>query len=70
MSVVQNSFRFNFLSTEGQAFKSALEEEYKIAIENLVNPGHSEAEYHQWRGRVSLINKLLSMGNPSKVFTE
>lgn len=56
---VQPTFRIDYRSPEWQAIKQMLEQERDSAIKVLVSPGKTEDEYHQWRGRVSLANKLL-----------
>lgn len=49
----------DYRSPEWIAIKEMLEQEYDTAVKSLVSTGLSEAEYNQWRGRASLINKLL-----------
>lgn len=63
-------FRFDPRSPEWQAVRKLLESERQIAIQKLVSSGLSEAEYHQWRGRVPLIDKLLGLGNDPEAVTD
>lgn len=63
-------FRINYHSSEWLAIKEVLEREREDAIKFLVNPGLPEAEYHQWRGRVALANKLLGLETTPKQVTE
>lgn len=49
----------DYRSPEWLAIKTKLQDEMDICVQKLVSTGLSEAEYNQWRGRASLINKLL-----------
>lgn len=62
--------RINPRSPEWLAIKELLETELKICVENLLNPRHTEVEYHQWRGRAALANKLLGLDKPNSLVTD
>lgn len=70
MAPVQVPFRINYLSPEWQAIKSLLLQQREEAIQFLLNPGKSESEYHQWRGRALLANKLLELETGHKQVTD
>lgn len=63
-------FRIDFNSPEWQVVKEVLIRERDEAIKFLVNPGKTEAEYHQWRGRASLANKLLDLETTPRQVTD
>lgn len=62
--------RINFTSPEWLTIKRMLEEELDLCVKNLINPGLTESEYHQWRGRAALANKLLGLDFHSQQVTE
>ena len=63
-------FRIDYNSPEWQLIREELEKERDVALQNLVKKGLSEGEYHQWRGRVHLTDKLLGLGKTPNGFTE
>lgn len=54
-------FRIDYRSPEWMEVKRMLEQEFKDALSALVSTGKTEQEYHQWRGRAALANKLLEL---------
>lgn len=62
--------RIDFGSPEWQTLKEILQAELDASLKSLVNPHLEEREYHQWRGRASLANKLLGLENTPSHLTD
>lgn len=62
--------RINFNSPEWTTIKEMLQQEYDDAVKHLINKGLAEGEYHQWRGRATLANKLLGLETTPKHLTD